>query len=40
MRTPNKAPIFGGQSALDRMAAGNVSDLYVVRKYLDGQLNS
>lgn len=39
MREPNKAPLFGGQSALDRMTAGNVSDLYVVREYLDGQLN-
>ena len=40
MRKPNRAPIFGGQSALERMKAGNVSDLYVVRKYLDAQLNS
>lgn len=40
MRKPNRAPIFGGRSALDRMTAGNVSDLYVVRKYLDAQLNS
>ena len=39
MRKPNRAPIFGGRSALDRMAAGNVSDLYVVRKYLDAQLS-
>jgi hypothetical protein len=38
VRTANKAPIFGGRSALDRMAAGNVSDLYEVRKYLDSQL--
>lgn len=35
VRKPNKAAIFGGDSALDRMLAGNVSDLYVVRKYLD-----
>ena len=34
---PNKAAPFGGQSALDRMLSGNVSDLYVVRQYLDGQ---
>jgi hypothetical protein len=40
MRKPNKAPMFGGQSALERMTAGNVSDLYVVRQYLDAQLNS
>ncbi|WBY18032.1 DUF2384 domain-containing protein (plasmid) [Erythrobacteraceae bacterium WH01K] len=38
VREPNKAPIFGGKSALDRMAAGNVSDPYVVRQYLDAQL--
>jgi hypothetical protein len=35
VRRPNKAQIFGGATALDRMLAGNVSDLYVVRKYLD-----
>lgn len=39
MRKPNKAPILGGQSALERMKAGNVSDLYVVRQYLDAELN-
>jgi len=38
VRTANEAPIFGGRSALDRMTAGNVSDLYEVRKYLDAQL--
>lgn len=37
MRTPNKAPLFGGRSALDRMTSGNISDLYVVRQYLDAQ---
>jgi Protein of unknown function (DUF2384) len=30
---PNDA--FGGRSALDRMAAGNISDLHAVRAYLD-----
>ena len=35
---PNTAPPFSGQSALDRMLSGNVSDLYVVRQYLDAQL--
>lgn len=35
VRKSNGAAIFGGDSALDRMLAGNVSDLYVVRKYLD-----
>lgn len=37
IRKPNSAPLFHGQSALDRMLSGNVSDLYVVRRYLDGQ---
>lgn len=37
MRQPNDAPIFAGKSALDRMLSGNVSDLYVVREYLDAQ---
>jgi hypothetical protein len=35
--SPNAAPLFGGHSALDRMLAGNVSDLYAVRQYLDAQ---
>ncbi len=34
---PNDAAPFGGRSALERMLSGNVSDLYVVRKYLDAQ---
>jgi hypothetical protein len=34
---PNSAPLFGGRSALERMLAGNVGDLYVVRQYLDAQ---
>ena len=34
---PNQAPLFGGQSALERMLSGNVADLYVVRQYLDAQ---
>jgi hypothetical protein len=33
---PNSAPIFGGGTALARMLAGNVSDLNLVRRYLDG----
>jgi Protein of unknown function (DUF2384) len=36
VRQPNQAPLFGGGSALDRMLAGNVSDLHLVRRYLDG----
>ncbi len=34
---PNTAPLFQGQSALERMLGGNVSDLFVVRQYLDAQ---
>ncbi|MFT4057703.1 MAG: DUF2384 domain-containing protein [Novosphingobium sp.] len=37
VRKPNAAPIFNGGSALDRMASGNVADLYVVRQYVDAQ---
>jgi len=37
IRKPNAAPLFGGQSALHRMLSGHVSDLYVVRQYLDAQ---
>lgn len=37
MRLPNKAPLFGGRSALDRLTTGNIGDLYVVRQYLDAQ---
>ena len=36
VRASNTAPAFGGQSALARMLAGNVSDLNFVRRYLDG----
>jgi hypothetical protein len=37
VRIPNSAPLFGGRSAIDRMASGNVADLFVVRQYLDAQ---
>ncbi|MBL8288784.1 MAG: DUF2384 domain-containing protein [Rubrivivax sp.] len=36
LRRPNRAPAFGGRSALARMLGGNVSDLHAVRAYLDG----
>lgn len=36
LRRPNTAAPFGGRSALERMLAGNVSDLHAVRVYLDG----
>jgi hypothetical protein len=37
IKRENTAPLFGGTSALDRMLAGQVSDLFVVRQYLDAQ---
>lgn len=37
IKKPNSAPLFNGQSALSRMLAGQVADLYVVRQYLDAQ---
>lgn len=37
VKQPNAAPTFGGLSALQRMLSGRVSDLYVVRRYLDAQ---
>jgi hypothetical protein len=37
IKKANDAPIFGGKSALDRMLSGHVSDLFVVRQYLDAQ---
>lgn len=37
VRKPNKSPVFVGQSAFERMASGNVADLYVVRQYIDAQ---
>lgn len=36
VRQPNSAAPFGGGSALQRMLGGNVSDLNLVRRYLDG----
>ena len=37
VRKQNTAPLFGGESALERMLGGQVADLYVVRHYLDAQ---
>jgi len=37
LRKPNAAPYLGGRSALDRMLAGQVADLFVVRQYLDAE---
>jgi hypothetical protein len=37
VRRPSSAPILHGRTALERMLSGQVSDLYVVRQYLDAQ---
>lgn len=37
LRRPNTAAFLGGQTALQRMLAGQVADLYVVRQYLDAE---
>ena len=34
---PNKAPLFNGASALDRMLGGSITDLSDVRRYLDAE---
>ncbi|MFC0267927.1 MbcA/ParS/Xre antitoxin family protein [Kushneria aurantia] len=35
LRRPNSNPLFSGQAPLERLRSGLVSDLYVVRQYLD-----
>ncbi|OHV07540.1 antitoxin Xre-like helix-turn-helix domain-containing protein [Kushneria phosphatilytica] len=35
LRRPNRHPLFSGQAPLARLRSGLVSDLYVVRQYLD-----
>lgn len=37
VRKPNKASLFGGRPAIERMTSGNVADLFVVRQYVDAQ---
>ncbi|MES9902818.1 MAG: MbcA/ParS/Xre antitoxin family protein [Sedimenticola sp.] len=37
VKKPNSAPLFHGQSALDRMLGGSLVDLADVRRYLDAQ---
>jgi uncharacterized protein (DUF2384 family) len=37
VRSPNDGALFKGHSPLDVMLAGKVSDLFVVRRYLDGE---
>ena len=34
---PNSNPLFNGTSPMDRMLAGQVTDLAVVRNFLDGE---
>lgn len=35
VRRPNGNPLFGGYPPIERMLAGQVSDLFVVRQHLD-----
>jgi hypothetical protein len=37
VRRPNTAPLFNGAAPIERLLAGNVADLYEVRRWLDGQ---
>lgn len=37
LHRPNTDPVFAGQAPIERMLGGKVADLYVVRRYLDGQ---
>lgn len=37
LRRPNTNPLFGGKAPLERMLTGQVADLYLVRRYLDGE---
>jgi len=37
LKKPNDAPLFGGDSALNRMLGGSITDLADVRRYLDAQ---
>lgn len=37
IKKKNAAPLFNYGSALDRMLSGNVSDIYIVRQYLEAQ---
>lgn len=37
IKKPNRAPLFGGKSALDKLLVGRVIDLADVRRYLDAE---
>jgi uncharacterized protein (DUF2384 family) len=36
LHRPNNAPVFGGKPPLERLLAGQVADLYEVRRFVDG----
>ena len=38
-KKPNNAPIFSGDTALNRILSGSIADLSNIRRYLDGQHN-
>lgn len=37
IKKPNNAPLFGGDTALNRMLGGSLADLADIRRYLDAQ---
>jgi len=37
IKKPNLAPLFNGQSALERMLSGKIIDLASIRQYLDAE---
>lgn len=37
LRRPNDNPVFAGRAPLERLLAGNVADLFVVRQHLDAR---
>lgn len=37
VKKPNFAPLFNGQSALERMLSGKIVDLAAIRQYLDAE---
>ena len=39
LRAPNKAPIFGGRSALDRMSEPDIAGVLIVLQYLKAQIH-
>jgi hypothetical protein len=37
IKQPNSNPLFGGQTPLERMLAGHIEDLSMVRRHLDAE---